>query len=112
MPNFSLNFDFFDQVCPKREFPVENRKVALVQALMVVTYHIQLFCTGTGRRNSILISLLLQVTETTTVKLVVNLVGFYGGTSKRMRIVNVLADFTPLFTTFIWLYLSTFLSKG
>ena len=28
----------WDQICPKREFPVENEKIALVRASMVVTY--------------------------------------------------------------------------
>ena len=34
---------FFDQICPKREVTVENRKTALVHASMVVTYYITSF---------------------------------------------------------------------
>ena len=48
---------------PKREFPVENRKIALVGAPMVVAYYIKLFRTGTDRHNGI-VSLLLLVAET------------------------------------------------
>ena len=56
---------FFDQICPKRAFPVENGKIALVRAFMVVTYYIKLFRTGANRHNGILMSLLL-VAETKT----------------------------------------------
>ena len=47
-------------------FPVENKKIALVLVSMVVTYYIKLFRTGAERHNSILISLLLLVAETTS----------------------------------------------
>ena len=68
VPNFSLNWHwfFFYQICPKREFPVENGKIALVRASIVVTYHIRLFRTWAGRHNGILILLLLLVAETKT----------------------------------------------
>ena len=54
---------FFDQICPKREFPVENGKITLVRALMVLTYYIKLFLTGADRHNGILMSLLVLVAE-------------------------------------------------
>ena len=53
-----------DQNCPKGEFPVENRKIAILRESMVVTYYIKLFHTGADRHNGILMSLLLLVTET------------------------------------------------
>ena len=62
--------NFFDQICPKREFPVENRKIALVHASMVITYHIKLFHMGADRHNGILMSLLLLVAETIIERLV------------------------------------------
>ena len=46
------------------EFPVENGKLALVRASMVVTYYIKLFYTGADRHNGILMSVLLLVAET------------------------------------------------
>ena len=46
------------------ELPVENRKIALARAFMVVTYYIKLFRMGNDRDNSILIFLLLLVAET------------------------------------------------
>ena len=49
-------FFFFDQNCPKRVFPVENRNIALVRASMVVTYYVKLFCMGTDRRICIVSS--------------------------------------------------------
>ena len=49
---------FFDQICQNREFAVENGKVALMPAFMVVTYYIKLFHTGPNRHNGILMSLL------------------------------------------------------
>ena len=55
---------FFYQICPKREFPVENEKIALVCASMVVTYYIKLVRAGSDRHNCIVMSLLLLVTET------------------------------------------------
>ena len=55
---------FFDQIWPKREFPVENRKIALVRASMVVTYCIETSRSGADRHNGILISLLPLVAET------------------------------------------------
>ena len=73
VPNFSLNWQFryFGPNLPKksvsgikRKFPVENEKIALVHASMVVTYYIKLFRTGVDRRNGILMSLLLLVAET------------------------------------------------
>ena len=53
-----------DQICPKRVFPVENRKIAFVRAPMVVTYYVKLFCMGADRHNNISISLLLLFAET------------------------------------------------
>ena len=62
--NFSLNWQFWlFYICPEREFPVENRKIALVHASMVVTYYIKHFRTGADRHNRILMSLLLLVAE-------------------------------------------------
>ena len=55
---------FLDEFCSKREFPVENWKIALVRASMVVTYYIKFFSAGTDRHNGILISLLLLVAQT------------------------------------------------
>ena len=52
---------FFDQICPKREFPVENGKITLVCAFMILTYYIKLFLTGADRHNGILVSLLVLV---------------------------------------------------
>ena len=60
---------FFDQICPKWEFPVENRKIALVPASMVFTYYIKLFRTGADGHNGILASLLLLVAETINLSL-------------------------------------------
>ena len=59
---------FFNQVCPKRVFPDENGKIALVRASMVVNYYIKLFRTGADRQNGILMSLLLLVAETINLK--------------------------------------------
>ena len=62
LPNFSLKWEFcffFDQICTKRVFPVENRKIVIVRASMIVTYYIKLFHTGADRHNGILMSLLL-----------------------------------------------------
>ena len=53
-----------DQIYPKRVFSVENGKIALVRASMVLTYYIKLFHTGADRHNSISMSLLLLVAET------------------------------------------------
>ena len=53
-----------DDVCPKRVIPVEDGKIALVYASMVVTYYIKRFCTGANRHNGILMSLLFLVAET------------------------------------------------
>ena len=44
-------------------FPIENRKIALSRASMVITYYIKLFRTGADRHNGILMSLLLLVAE-------------------------------------------------
>ena len=52
-------FCFFPQICPKREFPVQNGKISLVRASMVVTYYIKIFRTGAVRHNGILMSPLL-----------------------------------------------------
>ena len=52
----------FYLICPKRVFPVENRKIA--RSSMVVTYYIKLSHKGADRHNSILMSLLLLVAET------------------------------------------------
>ena len=57
---------FFSPNLFKREFPVENGKIALVRASMVATYYIKLFRIGADRHNGILISLLLLVAETTS----------------------------------------------
>ena len=46
--NFSWNWQFwffFDQICPKKEFPVENGKIALVCASTVVSCYVKLFRT-------------------------------------------------------------------
>ena len=59
---------FFSEHCdisPKIVFPVENGKITLVRASMVVTYYIKLFRTGVNRHNGILMSLLILVAETT-----------------------------------------------
>ena len=56
-------FFFFDQICPKREFLVENGKITRVRASMVVSHYIKLFRTGANRHNGILMSLLLLVAE-------------------------------------------------
>ena len=73
LPNFSLNwkfwfFFFFCQIYLKREFPVENGKIAILRASMVVTYYIKLFRTGSDRYKGILMSLLLLVAETINLK--------------------------------------------
>ena len=44
---------------PEKGISVENGKIALVRASMVVTYYIKVFRTGAGRHNSILMSFLL-----------------------------------------------------
>ena len=59
VPNLSLNWQLWIS-----DFLVENGKTALVRASMIVTYYVNLFRTGTYRHNSILMSLLLLVTET------------------------------------------------
>ena len=68
VPNFSLNWQFWFffsyQICPKREFLVENGKIALVRTSMVFSYYIKLFHTVADRHNDILMSLLLLVAET------------------------------------------------
>ena len=46
------------------QIPVENEKIALARAPMVVTYYNKLFSTGADRHNGILLSLLLLVAET------------------------------------------------
>ena len=48
----------------KKESSVENGKIALVRASVVVTDYIELFCMGADRHNGILTSLLLLVAET------------------------------------------------
>ena len=63
------NFDFFNQICPKREILVENGKIVLVGASIVVTYYIKLFRTGADRHSGILMSLILLVAETINVVL-------------------------------------------
>ena len=55
---------FFEQIYPRMEFLVENGKIALMRAYMVVTYYIRLFHMGANRDNCILMSLLLLVAET------------------------------------------------
>ena len=59
-----LIFSFY-QICPKREFPVENGKIKLMRASMVVTI-LNFSARGADRHNGILISLLL-VAETTNI---------------------------------------------
>ena len=54
---------FLDQICTKREFPVENAKIAFVRVSMVVTYYIKLFRKGNDRHNGILMSLLVLVAD-------------------------------------------------
>ena len=44
-------------------FPVENGKIALVRASMVLTYYFKLFHTGADRHNGISMSLLLLVAK-------------------------------------------------
>ena len=61
-----MSIFFFDQVFPKREFPVKNGKTVLVRASMAVPYYIELFSTGANRHNCISVFLLLLVAETTT----------------------------------------------
>ena len=56
---------FFDQIRPKRKFLVENGKIALVNACMLVTYYIKLFRTGAERHNDIIMALLLLAAEKT-----------------------------------------------
>ena len=48
---------FFDQIYPRREFPLENGKIALKSASTVVIYYIKLFRTGANRHNGILMFL-------------------------------------------------------
>ena len=44
---YTDGFDFtFDQICPKKVFPVENGKIALVHASMIVTCYVKLFHRG------------------------------------------------------------------
>ena len=79
VPNFSLNWQFWlfgldlptktyfrsktsnskflDKFTQKRVFAVENRKITLLRASMVVTYYIKLFRTGADRHNDMLMSL-------------------------------------------------------
>ena len=45
-------------------FLIENGKIKLVRASMVITYYIKLFRTGADRHNGILMSLPLLVTKT------------------------------------------------
>ena len=62
---------FLSKICPKREFLVEKReKNTLGRAFMVVTYYIEHFCTGAGRRTSFLMSLLILVTVTKNEKVI------------------------------------------
>ena len=53
------NFDFLDQIFPKRVFPVKKGKIPLVRASMAVTFR-----TGADKHNGILMSLLLLAAET------------------------------------------------
>ena len=55
---------FFGLICAKREFPVENGKIAFVRASLVVTYYTKLFYVGADRHSGILMSLLLLIAET------------------------------------------------
>ena len=55
---------FFDQICPKRELSVENGRITLVRAFMVVTCYVKLLLTRADRHNSILMSLLVLVAVT------------------------------------------------
>ena len=64
---YTDSFDFFFyQIYPKRVFPVESGKIALVRASIVVTYYIKLFRTGADRHNGILMSFLNLVAGTMT----------------------------------------------
>ena len=63
---YTNSFHFLNKICPKRLFPVDNGKIALERAFMVVTYYIKLFCTEADRRNGILMSLLLLVADNKT----------------------------------------------
>ena len=51
-------------MCPKKEFPFKNEKIALVRASIVVTYCIRVFCMRPDRHIDILMSLVLLVRET------------------------------------------------
>ena len=53
------NFDFLDQIFPKRVFPVKKGKIPLVRVSMAVTFR-----TGADKHNGILMSLLLLAAET------------------------------------------------
>ena len=74
---------FFYQIFPKNEFPVQNGKIALVRASMVVTYYIKLFRTAADRNNDILMYLLLLVAETITKSvLLIEMMKFFNLRSK------------------------------
>ena len=53
-----ISLIFLNKICPKRDFLVEKRKIALVRACYLL-----IFPRGAGRRNGISMCLLL-VTET------------------------------------------------
>ena len=53
-----------DESFPKTVISVENGKIALARASMVVSYYIKSFRTGADRHNGILMCLLLLVAET------------------------------------------------
>ena len=52
------------QICSKRVFLVENGKIAIARASMVITYYVKFFRTGADRHSSILMPLLLLVPDT------------------------------------------------
>ena len=54
-----LIFFFLLPNLPEKGISVENGKIALVRASMVVTYYIKVFRAGADRHNSILMSFLL-----------------------------------------------------
>ena len=58
------DFDFMNQTCPERVFPVDKRKMALLSGILVNVYSIKLFCTVAERDKGIFMSLLLLVVET------------------------------------------------
>ena len=104
----------FDQTWPKREFLVENGKIVLVRASMVVTYYIiKSFRTGTDRHNGVLMLLLLLVAETITLVKVL-LIRFWKSLPlfvKKTNFYSIIIIGTNVATTQQHLYFPTFLYK-